>query len=218
MASALEATPAAQPDLVERANGHTPNRSSRGNRRGVQRGPRGDNPSGQRGARRGGGLGRGNRANGDKTNWSQRVSGPGNQPALSIPPSSDLDSGGSFNARLTKDAGTSDREILNQDEGDRGAEDEVEAEVCFICASKVEHNSVAPCNHRTCHICALRLRALYKTRACAHCRVIKSGSSSGAAVLTRLARRNPTSSYLQTIQRNAMRTSNRQISRKSMRL
>ncbi|KAI9664992.1 MAG: hypothetical protein M1821_006440 [Bathelium mastoideum] len=47
---------------------------------------------------------------------------------------------------------------------------EVEAEVCFICASPVEHNSVAPCNHRTCHICALRLRALYKTKACAHCR------------------------------------------------
>jgi hypothetical protein len=30
---------------------------------------------------------------------------------------------------------------------------------------------VSPCNHRTCHICALRLRALYKNRGCAHCRV-----------------------------------------------
>jgi E3 ubiquitin-protein ligase ZNF598 len=30
--------------------------------------------------------------------------------------------------------------------------------------------SIAPCNHQTCHICSLRLRALYKTRACAHCR------------------------------------------------
>lgn len=50
-------------------------------------------------------------------------------------------------------------------------DDDVEAEVCFICASPVVHNSVAPCNHRTCHICALRLRALYKTKACAHCRV-----------------------------------------------
>jgi hypothetical protein len=30
---------------------------------------------------------------------------------------------------------------------------------------------VSPCNHRTCHICALRLRALYKNKACAHCRV-----------------------------------------------
>ena len=51
-----------------------------------------------------------------------------------------------------------------------GVEGEVEAEVCFICASPVAHNSVAPCNHRTCHICALRWRALYKTKACAHCR------------------------------------------------
>lgn len=42
--------------------------------------------------------------------------------------------------------------------------------MCFICASHVSHYSVAPCNHRTCHICALRLRALYKTKACAHCR------------------------------------------------
>lgn len=50
-------------------------------------------------------------------------------------------------------------------------ENEVEAEVCFICASPVVHNSVAPCNHRTCHICALRMRALYKTKDCAHCRV-----------------------------------------------
>jgi hypothetical protein len=47
---------------------------------------------------------------------------------------------------------------------------EEEGEECFICASPIEHTSIAPCNHQTCHICALRLRALYKTRACAHCR------------------------------------------------
>lgn len=46
-----------------------------------------------------------------------------------------------------------------------------DGDVCFICASKVEHIAVAPCNHRTCHICMLRLRALYKTKTCAHCRV-----------------------------------------------
>ncbi|KAL2868753.1 E3 ubiquitin-protein ligase HEL2 [Aspergillus lucknowensis] len=50
------------------------------------------------------------------------------------------------------------------------ADDADDAEICFICASKVEHNSISPCNHRTCHICALRLRALYKNKACAHCR------------------------------------------------
>ncbi|KAL4884432.1 hypothetical protein BJY04DRAFT_8377 [Aspergillus karnatakaensis] len=49
-------------------------------------------------------------------------------------------------------------------------DDADDSEICFICASKVEHNSVSPCNHRTCHICALRLRALYKNKACAHCR------------------------------------------------
>lgn len=52
-----------------------------------------------------------------------------------------------------------------------GAEDDEEFEVCFICAGPVVHNSVSPCNHRTCHICALRMRALYKNRACMHCRV-----------------------------------------------
>lgn len=51
-------------------------------------------------------------------------------------------------------------------------DDDVEAEVCFICASPVVHQSVAPCNHRTCHICALRMRALYKNKECAHCRAV----------------------------------------------
>lgn len=61
-----------------------------------------------------------------------------------------------------------------QDSGrytEEAVQNDIEAEVCFICASPVVHNAVAPCNHRTCHICALRLRALYKTRTCAHCRV-----------------------------------------------
>ncbi|ORY12126.1 hypothetical protein BCR34DRAFT_483192 [Clohesyomyces aquaticus] len=50
------------------------------------------------------------------------------------------------------------------------AEEAEDGEVCFICASPVQHIAVAPCNHRTCHICSLRLRALYKTKTCAHCR------------------------------------------------
>ncbi|KAL8825970.1 MAG: hypothetical protein Q9191_004084 [Dirinaria sp. TL-2023a] len=169
MASAIETAPAAQSSLVGEASNHAPNRPSRGNRRGVQRGPRGDNASGLRGARRGGSS-RGNRVAGENTNRSQRVLGPENHPALPIPHSPGEGSGGSFDARLTKDAGNREGETLTQDVNESAKEDEVEAEVCFICASAVEHNSVAPCNHRTCHICALRLRALYKTRACAHCR------------------------------------------------
>lgn len=49
--------------------------------------------------------------------------------------------------------------------------DENEAEVCFICASPVVHEALMPCNHRTCHICCLRMRALYKDKNCMHCRV-----------------------------------------------
>jgi hypothetical protein len=50
-------------------------------------------------------------------------------------------------------------------------EEDPEKEVCFICASDIVHLAIAPCNHRTCHICSLRWRALYKTDTCAHCRV-----------------------------------------------
>lgn len=49
-----------------------------------------------------------------------------------------------------------------------------DADVCFICANPVAHHSIAPCNHKTCHICGLRMRALYKTKDCAHCRVCPS--------------------------------------------
>jgi len=55
--------------------------------------------------------------------------------------------------------------------GKQPKEGEVEAEVCWICASPIVHESIAPCNHRTCHICCLRMRALYKDKNCAHCRV-----------------------------------------------
>ncbi|CAK7274926.1 hypothetical protein SEPCBS119000_006423 [Sporothrix epigloea] len=47
---------------------------------------------------------------------------------------------------------------------------ESEAEVCFICANPLVHHAIAPCNHLTCHICALRMRALYRTKDCPHCR------------------------------------------------
>lgn len=65
-----------------------------------------------------------------------------------------------------------------------GSINEVEAEVCFICASHVVHQSIAPCNHRTCHICALRMRALYKNKECAHCRVCPSCAGFPCNLLT----------------------------------
>ena len=43
--------------------------------------------------------------------------------------------------------------------------------VCWICAESVKYWSVSECNHRTCHVCALRLRALYKKMECTFCKV-----------------------------------------------
>lgn len=45
-----------------------------------------------------------------------------------------------------------------------------EGELCFICAEPIKLQSVAPCDHRTCHICAIRLRALYKKDDCTYCK------------------------------------------------
>lgn len=51
------------------------------------------------------------------------------------------------------------------------AEEDSELEVCFICAEPVKYWAVGQCNHRTCHVCALRLRALYKKPDCTFCKV-----------------------------------------------
>lgn len=45
-----------------------------------------------------------------------------------------------------------------------------EGELCFICADPIKLTSIAPCDHRTCHICALRLRVLYKKDECTFCK------------------------------------------------
>ena len=42
---------------------------------------------------------------------------------------------------------------------------------CFICTENIVIFAVSDCNHRTCHLCSLRLRALYKTKNCAYCKV-----------------------------------------------
>lgn len=51
------------------------------------------------------------------------------------------------------------------------ADTEGDEAVCFICAERVKYYSVSQCNHRTCHVCALRLRALYKKLDCTFCKV-----------------------------------------------
>lgn len=49
--------------------------------------------------------------------------------------------------------------------------DDPDGEVCFICTRPIDYYAVAPCDHRTCHLCTLRLRVLYKTKNCAYCKV-----------------------------------------------
>ncbi|CAG8468120.1 17381_t:CDS:2 [Acaulospora colombiana] len=40
------------------------------------------------------------------------------------------------------------------------------SENCFICDEPITCYAVSSCNHRTCHLCSLKLRALYKKRNC----------------------------------------------------
>ena len=58
-------------------------------------------------------------------------------------------------------------------------ESEEEAKVCLICAEPVKYYSVSECNHRTCHVCALRLRVLYKKLDCTLCKVGRFESQQG---------------------------------------
>jgi len=48
-----------------------------------------------------------------------------------------------------------------------------EGDMCWLCAEPVKYYSVSECNHRTCHVCAVRLRALYKKMECTFCKVSK---------------------------------------------
>lgn len=53
-----------------------------------------------------------------------------------------------------------------------------DADICWICAEPVKFYSLSECNHRTCHVCALRLRALYKKTDCTFCKVRRTSCSS----------------------------------------
>ena len=128
---------------------------------------RGSDGRGMRSRGRGRGRGKGRGARDESHRDSNGVEIVQDQNPATAQPPPQPGGTGVFGARVTKDAADTQGE-KNREEV---AGDDVEAEVCFICASSISHTSVAPCNHRTCHICSLRLRALYKTKACAHCRL-----------------------------------------------
>ena len=44
--------------------------------------------------------------------------------------------------------------------------------LCVVCCDPIEYFSLGPCNHHeVCHVCSLRMRALYKNNACSFCKV-----------------------------------------------
>lgn len=134
----------------------TPSAESAGNQRQER----------MQGSRRGGRPGRGGRGGTydrqSRRPPNSRPPGSGSKPNPSTPLHGDVEGRQVENTA----AGVSSTQHEQEE-----TEDGSEPEVCFICASPIVHHAVTPCNHRTCHICALRLRALYKTKACAHCRV-----------------------------------------------
>lgn len=41
---------------------------------------------------------------------------------------------------------------------------------CIICANKITYAALSECNHKTCHVCSFRQRALYEKNSCLVCR------------------------------------------------
>lgn len=71
------------------------------------------------------------------------------------------------------DAEAKEKDVAKEEEtkAAAAAEEVDDSKICWICAEPVKYFSVSECNHRTCHVCALRLRALYKKLDCTFCKV-----------------------------------------------
>ncbi|KAH8106912.1 hypothetical protein BXZ70DRAFT_867873, partial [Cristinia sonorae] len=115
------------------------------NRPSGNRGRRGNR--GGRGGHRGGSRGGGNQ---DANNRSQSKSAP----PLETQPTSPAE----------------DPEDPQADTSAAAEGTDADEAVCWICAEPVKYYSISQCNHRTCHVCALRLRALYKKQDCTFCK------------------------------------------------
>lgn len=101
-----------------------------------------------------GSRGRGGRRSGPDTTKAAQRSGDKRTPA---PPTTTHDP-------------TTTSNVTNDDQDTTPA-------ICWICAEPVKYYSLSACNHRTCHVCALRLRALYKKLACTFCKVRRPAST-----------------------------------------
>ena len=101
--------------------------------------------------------GRGGRRGGNRGGNRGAFNGHNNMNAANLPPPHQIPT--------AKPATSTETPKADPDEEDE------DVELCVICASEVVHTSIAPCNHSSCHICALRMRTLYKTKDCPQCRV-----------------------------------------------
>nr|XP_019011646.1 uncharacterized protein I206_03749 [Kwoniella pini CBS 10737]OCF50427.1 hypothetical protein I206_03749 [Kwoniella pini CBS 10737] len=68
--------------------------------------------------------------------------------------------------RAALDRKNSSKDVVVKDE----TPEEVDDDVCFICAEPITFWSVGICGHRTCHVCAVRLRTFYKKTDCTFCK------------------------------------------------
>lgn len=165
------------------ADNTVPARGGRGRGNGQQQVSRANNNNQDGGAERGGRRGGRGRGNGRGGNSNRTAANNTQNTTPNLPPPPSLPGEGIIGDRPTDDAKKPQGETRGKAPA-VGEEEDEDAEVCFICASPVIHQAVSLCNHRTCHICALRLRALYKSKACAHCRVRSSGFSFPSTIVT----------------------------------
>lgn len=70
---------------------------------------------------------------------------------------------------------------LNANQNDENGPGEIEEQSCYICAETIKYFMLGTCSHRTCHICSVRLRALYKKKDCTFCKVGQRSLQGGAA-------------------------------------
>ncbi|KAI9328314.1 hypothetical protein DFJ73DRAFT_861853 [Zopfochytrium polystomum] len=50
------------------------------------------------------------------------------------------------------------------------ADNSTEMDACLICADPITYRAFGECNHPVCHLCSLRLRALFKDQNCSFCK------------------------------------------------
>jgi hypothetical protein len=82
---------------------------------------------------------------------------------------SEPDTNASTETEETEDDDSNDSAVQTQI--DPQQDESQDQDLCWICAEPIRYYAVSECNHRTCHVCAIRLRALYKKLDCTFCKV-----------------------------------------------